>query len=394
MAHSAQRYQRNITALNWFSFLRFFAFWQPIDQFFVNEIGGDEFTISLGYAAWALAIIAAEVPSGYLADRLGRKTAFYFGQYARISGYLLIVAFQSIPAYLVALFLFGLAMAAPSGADSALLYETLDKLGQVSQYKKHAGRMKAFAIAGIVAASPITVVLSFLPSYVYNYGLSIVPQLAVLFLIKAMVEPPQSKNKPKENSFLATKKVFRLVTKQRLLVFLIALVGVVELIKRSGMELGLSLLEQAVGTQQFVIVIWTFGAFSRAFSSWVAHKIALSGQTLAFFSVCLFAAMSFSPDFLMPLFYIMMFMPVQLAIIENEDLIQRVAPPELRATTISSVNFVLQIFVTLPMLAMGAFAARVDVRLMFQYSAVLLFVFVITALLGLHIFQLRKEGKT
>jgi MFS family permease len=91
---------------------------------------------------WALTIVLAEVPSGALADIVGRKRLVVFAAIMMVVEMALIV-FAPIGAspFLFSLFLAnricsGLSEAAASGADEALAYDSLKALGREDDWAK------------------------------------------------------------------------------------------------------------------------------------------------------------------------------------------------------------------------------------------------------------------
>ncbi|RJQ25982.1 MFS transporter [Candidatus Parcubacteria bacterium] len=99
---------------------------------------------------WAFVM---EVPTGVIADRFGRK-------YSVAAGALLIAAasliYGSIPKFEIFLlceFLMAIAFALVSGANEALLYDTLKEQGREAESKKIFGRVSAVGIAGAIVGT-------------------------------------------------------------------------------------------------------------------------------------------------------------------------------------------------------------------------------------------------
>ncbi len=359
-------YRRNLKLLKIFSFLRFAAFWQPVEQLFVYSIQGDEFVLAVGFAMWSLAQFVLEIPSGYFADVFGRKASFLVGQVARILGYLFIVIPLGIPYYYVGLFLFGVAYSFTSGSDNALLHETLEKLGEIEKYKRYSGRLKSLNVTGVLAGAVLAIPISLI-SYRLNYALSILPQLASLVVVYMIHEPKIDKSKIRENAFISTKKVFRLVSKQHVLLFWVVLVALMEFVKRVGMDFGQAFIFDLSDIAVLASIAWAGGAFTRLIGNELAHRYSKGLAPLVLGSVAQFIAMSYSPTYLAVAFFLAMFIPINMAIILNEEVIQKIAPPSLRATTLSSINFVNQIVVGIPMLLLGAAITQHDAIISFRY---------------------------
>jgi MFS family permease len=116
--------------------------------------GQDVFTLQ---AIYSIAIVVAEVPSGYLSDFWGRKNTIVLGSFLGFIGFFTYSFSYGFTGFLIAELILGLGQSMVSGADSALLYDTLKSKNQELKYVKHEGRISgtgnfAEAIAGISAS--------------------------------------------------------------------------------------------------------------------------------------------------------------------------------------------------------------------------------------------------
>jgi MFS family permease len=96
-----------------------------------------------------------EIPTGAIADHLGRKTSLAF---SAITGTIAPLVYASTPnfyIFVVGEFFFALAVAFLSGCDVALTYDSLKEMGLEKEFKKVISRFKSFQIAGLVIAAPI-----------------------------------------------------------------------------------------------------------------------------------------------------------------------------------------------------------------------------------------------
>ena len=119
--------------------------------------------LDLEQAVWlktilSLSILLLEVPSGYIADKLGRKFCLIAGSGVWLMGWLFYCVGSSFTAFAIAEILSGVAGSLISGADTAIAYETLLQLGQESSYRTLEGRLVAIAgvseaVCGIVGAA-------------------------------------------------------------------------------------------------------------------------------------------------------------------------------------------------------------------------------------------------
>jgi MFS family permease len=120
-----------------------FILWVPIWVVFLQGKGLSLTQIGLLEAfAWVLTA-AVEVPTGAIADRWGRKTSIAAGSLVYSAAMFLILADALSPAFLLGYALWNSSFAFVSGADSALLYDSLKAEGRESEAAKQAGRYAA-----------------------------------------------------------------------------------------------------------------------------------------------------------------------------------------------------------------------------------------------------------
>jgi MFS family permease len=103
--------------------------------------------------AFALAVIALEVPSGFFADRLGRRLSVTLGMAAAAGGSFIYAAGHGFAAFLAAEMVFAVGSSLISGADTAFLYDTLDALGRAEDYKRVEGLATFWALGAGAAAA-------------------------------------------------------------------------------------------------------------------------------------------------------------------------------------------------------------------------------------------------
>ena len=117
-------------------------FYYPVFTILFLDYGLTIEQFSILNAVWAVTIVIAEVPSGALADVVGRKALLVFTAAAMILE-MLVIAFVPLGngtvifyAFLVNRIVSGLAEAMVSGADEALAYDTLKDHGLEKQWSR------------------------------------------------------------------------------------------------------------------------------------------------------------------------------------------------------------------------------------------------------------------
>jgi MFS family permease len=118
-------YRQNIPRVYAFSALTAFQLWMPVWVVFMQERGLTLGQIGLLDAIAWLLIAAAEVPTGVVADTWGRKTSLIIGALFHGIGVLGLLTEVLSPVFLVCYFMWGLSMTFWSGANDALVYDSL-----------------------------------------------------------------------------------------------------------------------------------------------------------------------------------------------------------------------------------------------------------------------------
>jgi len=144
----------NLPLLNIFAFLKMALFPMAIiTLFWKDQIGLSLSDILLLQAIFSVATVVMEYPSGYLSDRLGYRCSLLLASLLGISGWATYTVAGSFATVLLAEIQLGISYAFISGADSALLYETLRSQGREDEYLRHDGHMTAWAQAGEAAGA-------------------------------------------------------------------------------------------------------------------------------------------------------------------------------------------------------------------------------------------------
>ena len=129
--------------------------YMPIVVPFYESNGLSMKDIMILQAVYSIAIVILEVPSGYLADVIGRKKTLIIGAVFGILGFTTYSFSFGFMGFLVAEIILGIGQSCISGADSAMLYDSLLEKGEEKKYTRFEGRITALgnvaeALAGIV----------------------------------------------------------------------------------------------------------------------------------------------------------------------------------------------------------------------------------------------------
>jgi predicted MFS family arabinose efflux permease len=168
--------------------LRFVLFPIPvITLFWTDRIGMSIADIMLVQAIFGLSAVVLEFPSGYVADRVGHRTALVVGAALWVLGWVLYSLATSFTAVVVAEVVLGAGLAFGSGADGALLYESLAASARTGEYARWEGRGRAAGQASEAASSVFGGYLYALAPRL-PFWLQVPPALAGLGAVLAMRE--------------------------------------------------------------------------------------------------------------------------------------------------------------------------------------------------------------
>jgi MFS family permease len=184
MAHSLQS---NIIKLYLIKIAKWFMLFMPFMIPFYQENGLSLSDISILKAIYSISIVVLEIPSGYLADVLGRKKTLVIGSILGFFGFFTYSISYGIVGFLIAEIILGFGQSLISGADSAMLYDTLDDLGRKDEYTKFEGRVISIGnlsetLAGLAGGLLIGISLRF--PYFVQTGVAFIAIPAALTLIE------------------------------------------------------------------------------------------------------------------------------------------------------------------------------------------------------------------
>jgi MFS family permease len=152
----------------------------PYIVYYFQYIGFNLTKIAILFAIKSITQIILEIPSGYIADKIGKVKTLVISLIFEILG-LAIILFKTDFNYIIISHIFlGFGFALFSGADSALVYETLKKLKKEKEYKKVYGRCNGIAEISIIISTALA-------SLIILEGLKLTIILTIITLIIATI---------------------------------------------------------------------------------------------------------------------------------------------------------------------------------------------------------------
>ena len=162
MSHkSAVSMEKNIRKVYLLSFLSSFHFFSAVLIPFFTLWGKLSFTqILILQSIFQLTIVAMEVPTGVVADKLGRKFSIAIGFLLTTIGALVYASVPNFWVFVIAEVLFGVGVSFFSGATEAFVYDTLKQSGREKGSKRVFIRLEQFNLLGLATSAPIGSVIA------------------------------------------------------------------------------------------------------------------------------------------------------------------------------------------------------------------------------------------
>lgn len=154
-------------------------------------------------AFYVVSIILLEIPSGAIADRIGRRVSMAIGALTFALSTLIYTSYPHFLIFLLAEFLWAVGDAFLSGADEAILYDSLKKTKKEKLSKKSLARMKSFRIGGIMIAAPIGSIFAAMIGLREAVMIMAIPFM-IAFFIALTLKEVKIKEKVQETNYFRT----------------------------------------------------------------------------------------------------------------------------------------------------------------------------------------------
>ena len=183
----------NIYCLYLIKLSKWFMLIMPIVALYYSANGLVAADIYLLQAIYSLSVAVLEIPSGYMADIIGRKKSLIAGAILGALGYFVYSVSSDFNGFLVAEMVLGLGGSFISGSDSAMLYDSLAGMRKEQKYLQLEGRITSLGnFAETIAAvcgGLIAAALSYRSVYIFQTVVALMAVPAAFLL----VEPAREK---------------------------------------------------------------------------------------------------------------------------------------------------------------------------------------------------------
>lgn len=201
------------------------ALWAPILVIFqMQEVGLSLTQVMVGESIFAATIVLFEVPSGVFADRVGRKRTLLAGSVFIIIGIIIFAFAASFAQIIASQVFFGIGIAFRSGADSALLFDSLKALNREAEYQQVLGRYQTISY---LTAVPMNIAGGLIAAW-FGFRLTIlltgvfVALNFVNFLLLTEAPVQEEGKRPGKTALWYTWKALRYIWKHRIVRYTIA----------------------------------------------------------------------------------------------------------------------------------------------------------------------------
>ncbi|HEY8420918.1 MAG TPA: MFS transporter, partial [Thermoclostridium sp.] len=138
---------------------------------------------------YAVTVVLLEIPSGIIADKWGRKKLVIVNAVSGCCELLILIFATKFWHFAAAIFVAGVGRAAGSGAENALLYDSLLSNGDENSFEKCLGRLNALEFTAAILAALSGSFMAGRYGFELNYWISLAGMFASLCISFMLREP-------------------------------------------------------------------------------------------------------------------------------------------------------------------------------------------------------------
>ena len=361
--------KNNIIKLYLLKAVKWFMIVMPIIVLFFESKGLSLTQIMILQGTYSLFVALFEIPSGFFADIYGRKNSLVIGSIFLFLGYVIFSFFSGFNEFLFAEILLGIGGSLISGADSAILYDTLLEIEEEDKYTKIEGRTYAIGnfsegIAGVLGGFLAMTSIN-MPVYI---------QTIVMFLsipiAMTLVEPKSSYKLAKSFSSIITVVKDTFIYQRKLRWYIVY-----------SSSMGIATLSIAWFVQPFLMeidtpiiyygIIWAFLNFTAGITSYYSYLFN-NHNLLIYISLIMITSLillGINVSYFGLIFIILIYLLRGVITPKLRNLINMNSTSERRATVLSLRSFVIRISFAVIAPILGYISDSSDLLLVFYVLA-------------------------
>jgi MFS family permease len=198
----------NIRFLFWSSLFGSVQFIQPVLALFYFARGLDEASILWVMLFWSIGVLIGEVPTGMFADRYGAKQSFMIGAILSIVSHSILLWAYEPWVFFASSLLSGFAVTFFSGADEALLYESLKESNEENMMDRAMGLIQS---AQFIIMVVVLILGAIIAKDLTNKQFNLLIVLGIVFqsvqlVLLSFIKNPSNHGNYRENPFNQVKE--------------------------------------------------------------------------------------------------------------------------------------------------------------------------------------------
>lgn len=203
---SKKNYESNIWKLYIYDFFKNFTIFSGVLVPFFTIWGGITFSqIMILQAIFTFSMFLLEIPTGVVADRFGRKNSLILSGLITGIGALIYASYANFWIFALGEFIWAIGATLASGADSAIVYDSLKIIRKEKSSKKIFNRIETMGLLAIMISAPIGSIIAKQYGMQWVMLLTSIPMFLAVFVGLLFYEPPiqeyKSEKKQQKNYF-------------------------------------------------------------------------------------------------------------------------------------------------------------------------------------------------
>ena len=318
-------------------------FWYGIEQLFMNDVLRDSSARAAVTIVFTVGMLVLDIPGGIIADKYGRRKALIIGCSLLPVSLVILGLSTNLLMYCVGALTYAVYWSLCNGTVQALVYDHLFANSAHEEYAKHQGSVSAFGYIGAGVANVLSGIIATTFSLRAPYLFSLLPASVALYIAVTTKEV----STPKGSSSRVTGKLIDYYSALINTVKQTPISGVYSLQWIVGMLAFLSIgefgqvfiLAHGASTIQLGI-LWALVAVASAMALHFAHKLQRYPQQTIFGYVVILLLLCFGATTAGILLFVLFYAWTDIVRNVSETELQHATQSEVRATVLSSVNFI------------------------------------------------------